>query len=108
MFEKFQILENKKGICQIKTYYNYEVNNKKYRNTEILRNYFFLNSYAAKDEINEFIKKSKIYFKKNKPYICSITKDFPLKNIIYSLISFLLFLYFIFLKGYLFRSQKNN
>jgi hypothetical protein len=107
-FEKFQILEDRKGICQIKTYYNFKVNNNFYEKEEILKNYFFLNSFAAQDKINEIIKNNKIYYKKNNPKISSISKEFPVKNLIYFLTSFSLSIYFIFLKIYVLRRQKNN
>jgi hypothetical protein len=107
-FKKFQILENKKGICQIKTYYSFKVHNNFYEKQEILGNYYFLNYLAAQDKINEIIKTKKIYYKKNNPMISSASKEFPVKNLIYSLISLLLFIYFSFLKIYILSREKNN
>ncbi len=105
--DKWELNEDKSSKYTIIVYYSYEVSNQIFNDKYIFKQKLFLNSFAAKDQINYWKnKKWTVFYNSKNPNISSIEKAFPYKSCIYAIIAMSIFLYFIFLKFYLIRFQK--
>lgn len=106
LFESFEIIETKEERARVLVSYSYKDSNKNlYKKNFETKD--FLNSLGAKDYAKRlFDKDLKVFYSKKNPQKSSLKKVFPYKELVYCIITFLVFVYFLVLKIYLLRLQK--
>lgn len=106
--EDCKIINYKSQKYKIYVSYTYNVNNKIFKNNSSYSKNFI--NYINANDFKEKISKNVFYIWYNKmnPNISSVEKTFPIKNCFYLIISFLVFIYFLILKYYLYAFQKND
>ncbi len=106
--DNFDIINNKKNSYKALVCYSFKVKDKTFKN-KIIYSKNFLNYMNA----NEFVEKLShdnlpIWFNKKNPNISSFEKIFPIKNCVYVIITFIIFIYFLILKYYVYSFQKSD
>ncbi|MBN2479881.1 MAG: hypothetical protein JXA94_06605 [Parachlamydiales bacterium] len=105
--KKFEIKNKNDDYFYVVLSFEYEAFNKKYSKNVSLKGKF-LNQFSAKEFIDKSSnKKLLIFFNKKNPNIFSIEKKFPYKNCIYAFITIGILIYFLILKAYISRIEKN-
>ncbi|KPK33132.1 MAG: hypothetical protein AMS24_02140 [Chlamydiae bacterium SM23_39] len=95
---EWEITENK-GVFTLSAKYDYFVEGKNFSGKIFFENKKFFNYQAAFEELNKLAKKKwEVWYSSKNFEISNIEKHFPIKNGIYSIISVIIFIYFIFLK----------
>ena len=101
---KMDIKNYKNKRFYVIVYYDFSANGKTYSNKKTIAT--FLNGYSARSYIEKTKRKTvEVWYNKKKPKISSLKKELPIKNLVYFIISFGVFLYFIILRYYLSRIQ---
>ena len=104
--EKFEIKVDSKDKYEVLAFYNFEIGDKKFYSIRKFKQKF-LNELTAQDFIQKHSNKDFfIYYNKKNPNIASVERAFPYKNLVYSIITLTIFIYFIILKYYVFSFQK--
>lgn len=86
--------------------YGYTVKDKTYQGHSRVGGRFYRNEFAAASAIKKMQNPLPVYFSKTSPEISSLEKNFPYKEVVYSLILLGVFLYFVAL-GYTFSKKPN-
>jgi hypothetical protein len=106
--EKIEILNSKKDSFKIFVEYSFVFNNRIFFKKHIFQEVFF-NQFTANDFMNKISKHDiRIWFNLKNPQVSSIEKIFPWKNCVYSLITMIVFFYFLILKYYVLNFKKNE
>ncbi|CDR34262.1 hypothetical protein [Criblamydia sequanensis] len=84
--------------------YGYKIKDKTYQGISRVGGRFYRNEFAASSAIKKIQTPLPVYFSKNSPEISSLEKNFPYKEVVYSLILLGGFLYFVAL-GYSFSKK---
>jgi hypothetical protein len=104
--DKLEIRLDKKNRYEILAFYSFKIGNKVFFNKNCLRKKF-LNILSAQDYIKKNSEKKVIvWFNPKNPNITSIERKFPIKNCIYSVLCFSIFIYFVILKYYAYSFQR--
>ncbi len=104
--EKIEVFEGKKDRFGVLVSYNFKIGNKNFYFIKKFQKKF-LNEFVAKDFKERILKKDFfVWYNKKNPNISAIERNFPFKNLIYTVITFIIFGYFIVLKYYVFSFQK--
>ena len=105
--DKIQIHETKKEKFEVLVSYNYKIGDNFFFKTEALKN-VFMNNQAANGYISKMPKDILIFYNFKNPSIAAMTKTFPIKNLVYSIITLIIFGYFVVMKYYVFSFQKTG
>ncbi|HEU64310.1 MAG: hypothetical protein KR126chlam4_00324 [Candidatus Anoxychlamydiales bacterium] len=104
--EKVDIIEGKKDKFDVIAFYNFKIGDKNFYNVKKFTTKF-INEITALDFKEKILKKDFfIWYNKKNPKISAAEKSFPIKNLVYSIITFIVFGYFVVLKYYVFSFQK--
>ncbi|NGX48471.1 MAG: hypothetical protein K940chlam5_00056 [Candidatus Anoxychlamydiales bacterium] len=104
--EKVDVIEGKKEKFEVLAFYNFKIGDKNFYNVKKF-DAKFINEITALDFKEKILKKDFfIWYNKKNPKISAIEKSFPIKNLVYSIITFVVFGYFVALKYYVFSFQK--
>lgn len=104
--EKVDIIEGKKDKFEVMAFYNFKIGDKNFYNVKKFTGKF-INEITALDFKEKILKKDfYIWYNKKKPKISAVEKSFPIKNLVYSIITLMIFGYFVALKYYVFSFQK--
>ncbi|NGX28538.1 MAG: hypothetical protein K940chlam1_00719 [Candidatus Anoxychlamydiales bacterium] len=95
--EKFEVLAS----------YYYKVGEEFFFKTETFKNKF-LNYDAAQTFGSKISKDISIWYNFKNPKISTMEKIFPIKNLVYSILTLIVFIYFVIMKYYIFGFQKNG
>lgn len=89
-------------LWKLEAKYRYTVAGKSYKIDELFQGEQFRNPYAAESALKQFEKeKTIVWYPPNKPFQGTIEKFFPVKKVIYAVITFLLILYAAWLANYI-------
>ncbi|NGX35054.1 MAG: hypothetical protein K1060chlam1_01422 [Candidatus Anoxychlamydiales bacterium] len=106
--EKIEIIESKKDKFEVTAFYYFKIGNKNFYNVRKFQDKF-INKITAIDFKEKISKKDFFtWYNKKNPNISAVEKKFPIKNLVYSIMTFIIFVYFIILKYYVFGFQKIN
>ena len=106
--EDFEIKSDKQHRYKIFICYTFQAKNQLFKNKSYY-NKSFLNYFTADNFSNTISKNNfNIWYNKNNPNISSFEKIFPIKNCIYLVLSFIIFIYFLILKYYVYSFQKSD
>ena len=104
--KKFEIKNDKRDKYEVLASYAFQVANKTFDNKKTFEN-FFLNTLSAKSYVESLSKKDfMVWYNSKNPNISYIEKKFPVKNCVYASLAFVIFIYFLILKYYMFGFQK--
>jgi hypothetical protein len=105
--ESFDVINKKENFKPL-IYYSFKVKDKIYKNKNITRKKF-LNNMNVKEYVDKLSHANfTIWYNKKNPNISSFERDFPIKNCVYLSLTFLIFVYFLILKYYVYGFQKND
>jgi hypothetical protein len=96
---RWQIDEKKKGYYIIGAAYSYKLNDQQIEGKTRFKNKKFLNYYAALDTLTKLAKQDwYVWYSSKNIHFSDLDKSFPLKYLIYTLLSGSIFVYFLFLR----------
>jgi len=106
--EKLEVNNDNKNKFLAVASYSFDVANKTFIHKGVFEKKF-INPLSAKafcENIskNDFI----IWYNSKNPNFSSVEKNFPIKNCVYSIITLIVFIYFLILKYYILGFQKND
>jgi hypothetical protein len=92
----WQVREIHDEKWQFQVDYTYEIDGRLFEKQELFQGYSYRNPYAAKETLQEIIPEYPVvWYSPDKPENSSMEKFFPKKQATYSVIVFMLFVYFI-------------
>ena len=98
--DNFEIIPNGNKFSLLAKY-SYNVKNKNWGGKYIFKSKLFLNDLAAKRELTVMKNKKdmQLWYASKDPSLSSLEKDFPIKNFLYAIISWIVILYFFWLRN---------
>ena len=97
---RWEIEEKKEGIFFVGASYKYKVENEDFEGKATFSRKFF-NYHAAFDYLNKLAQKKDLvaWYSKKNVRKATLEKHFPVKNLVYAVVSTAIFIYFIILKN---------
>lgn len=104
--QSFYVKPLSKGRYGIGALYTYSVGEQTFQNEYIFEKPYFLNEYAAENNLKYWnMKEMKVWYKKKSPEISVLQKNFPYKTMVYMIVVLCLNIYFSYLKWFMVKNE---